>query len=136
MRFHRFSEALRSRRNLIGGFVALNVAVGMFFFLQQYGEELRAKEMREKEAQHTRGVLVDVITKLNEQSTLILDCVGPNEETECKKRGAAGTGAAIRSIVVEVDCRSRRQAAGLSAPNPNVLCSEQTEHRVYPGGIG
>ena len=61
--------------------------------------------------------------------TVLESVTGP----EAQQRNAAATKDVLTRNAIEVDCRFRRQHAGLSAPDPGSPCAAQTPPEVYPG---
>lgn len=56
---------------------------------------------------------------------------------DCYERGGSATATAIAQIVVDIDCRGRRQQARIPAPpDPTRPCTDQTPESVYPGIAG
>lgn len=76
-----------------------------------------------------------ILTILSVVSTftlyLVIDTISPDGGRF--KQNQARTGQAVAAIVVDGDCRNRRAAAGLPAPDPRGPCEGQTATEVYPG---
>lgn len=62
---------------------------------------------------------------------LVIDTISPGGDRF--KQSQARTGQAIAAIAVDGDCRNRRVAAGLPAPDPRAPCPAQTPNEVFPG---
>lgn len=77
---------------------------------------------------------------------ILVDCTTPTPAATpdnpkpaahvCFERGGRATAKAVAAIVVDVDCRARRQEARMPAPpEPNLPCTEQTPPDIYPGTV-
>jgi hypothetical protein len=79
------------------------------------------------------GVAVLMVTTILGGYTLYLvnDTISPDGGRF--KQNQTRTGEVITTLAIDGDCRSRRAAAGLLAPDPRAPCPSQTPTDVYPG---
>ena len=108
---------------------------------QLTGELRAARDKTHRELNHLRRltwlVLFGLIglTLLAVVSTytlyLVVDTISPGGARF--RQGQERTGQAVAAIVVDNDCRNRRAAAGLPAPDPRTSCPAQTPNEVFPG---